>query len=108
MRQLYYAIAVPRSTYAADMWYAPIIRATQGAKASGLVGVTKRLESVQRIAVTAITGALHTMATDVMEAHVNILPAKMLMHKICHWATIWLATLPESHPLHKPVLICAR
>ena len=68
------------------MWYAPITHATQGAKASGLVGVMKRLESIQCIAVTAITGALHTMATDVMEAHVNILPAKMLMHKICHRA----------------------
>ena len=108
MQQLYYAVAVPRFTYAADMWYAPITRATQGAKASGSVGVTKRLESVQCIAVTAITGALHTMATDVMEAHVNIPPVKMLMHKICHWAAIRLAALPESHPLHKPVLICTR
>ena len=42
-----------------------------------------------------------------MEAHVNILPVELLMHKICHWAAIRLATLPESHPLHKLVLICA-
>ena len=35
MWQLYYAVVAPRFTYAADVWYAPITRATQGAKASG-------------------------------------------------------------------------
>ena len=106
MWQLYHAIVIPMFTYAGDMWHAPITCAMQGTKASGSVGVTKWLESIQCIAVTAITGALRTTATDVMEAHANIPPVKLLMHKVCHRAAIRLATLPESHPLHKPVLTC--
>ena len=108
MRQLYCAVAVPRFTYAADIWYAPVSRATPGAKATGSAGVTKRLESIQRIAVTAISGVLCTTATDVMEAHTNLPPVELLMHRICHRAAIRLAALPVTHPLHKPVQICAR
>ena len=108
MRQLYYAVAVPRFTYAADIWYAPVTRAVPDARASGSVGATKRLESIQCMAVTVITGTLRTMATDVMEAHANVLPVELLMHRVCHRAAVRLAALPDTHPLHKPVLTCTR
>ena len=107
MRQLYYAVAVPRFTYAADIWYAPVTRAVPDARASGSVGATKRLESIQCMAVMAITGALHTTAMDIMEAHANMLLVELLMHRVCHRAAVRLATLPDTHPLHKPVLTCA-
>ena len=108
MRQLYCVVAIPRFTYAADVWYAPVSHGAQGTRATGSVGATKWLESIQRIAITAISGALCTMATDVMEAHTNLPPVELLMHRFCHRATIRLATLPISHPLHKLVQICAR
>ena len=107
MRQLYCAVAIPKFTYTADIWYAPVICRSQQAKATRSVGVTKRLASIQHMAITAILGALHTTATDVMEAHANIMLIKLLMHKVCHRATIQLATLPLSHPIHKLVQICA-
>ena len=108
MRQLYYAVAVPRFTYTANIWYAPVTRAAPNARASSSVRATKRLESIQHMVVMAITGALHTMAMDVMEAHTNILLVELLMHKVCHRATVRLATLLDAHLLHKPVLTCAR
>ena len=63
---------------------------------------------VQRIVVTAITGALCTMATDIMEAHANVLLIELLMHRVCYRAAIRLATVLDSHPLCKPMLTCAR
>ena len=96
MRQLYHAVAIPQFTYAADVWYTPITRAAWGTRASGLVGATKCLESVQRIAVTAITGALRTTATDVMEAHANIPLIELLMllmHRVCHRAAVRLTKI---------------
>ena len=108
MRQLYCAVVIPRFTYVANVWYAPVTRPMQGTKATGSVGATKRLASIQCIAVTAISGALRSTATDVMEAHTNLPPVELLMHRVCHRAAIRLATLLVSHLLYKPVHICAR
>ena len=60
------------------------------------------------MATTAITGALRTSASDVMEAHANLLPIELTMDRVCHWAALRLAALPESHPLFKPVRQSAR
>ena len=94
-------------TYAADVWFEPVDRSLEGRKARGSVGVSHKLASVQHIATVAITGALHTTATDTMEAHANLWPMELLMHRICHRAAMRLAALPESHPLYKPVKITA-
>ena len=106
MRQLYCAVAIPKFTYAADVWYTPVIQTTQGTKATGSVGATKHLESIQCIMVTTISGTLRTTATDIMEAHTNLPPVELLMHRVCHRAAICLATLLMSHLLHKPVHAC--
>jgi hypothetical protein len=50
-----------------------------------------------------ITGAMRTTATDVLDAHTNLLPFHLLVNKHCQRAALQLATLPESHLLHKPV-----
>ena len=55
MRQMFCVVALPKMTYAADVWYT---RQEGAKKTSGSVGITKRLTSVQRIASTVITGAL--------------------------------------------------
>jgi len=46
---------------------------------------------------------MNTTATDVLEVMANLLPFHLLVDKHCHHAAIRLATLPSSHPLHKPV-----
>ena len=108
MRQLYQAVAVPSFTYAADVWFTPICKGADSGKSSGSVGVARKLSSVQRMAMTAIMGALCTSASDVMEAHANLLPIELMLHRVCHRATLRLATLLELHPLSKPTRQSAR
>ena len=43
MRQLYCTVAMPRFTYAVDIWYTPVTWGMQGTKASGSVGATRLL-----------------------------------------------------------------
>ena len=50
-----------------------------------------------------ITGAMKTTAMDALEVMANLLPFHMLVDKHRHRAALRLATLPVSHPLHKPV-----
>src|SRR6266481_6389547 len=107
MRQLYQAVALPCFTYAADVWFTPVTRDVGGGKARGSVGMACRLASLQWISTIAVTSALRTSATDVLELHANLPPIELLMHKICHRATLRLAALPECHPLHKIVRQCA-
>src|SRR6266481_4025900 len=78
MQQLYQAVAVPSYTYAADVWFNPVIRNTSNKKAKGLVSMACKLTSVQCIVTTAITGTLHTSATDTMELHANLFPVELM------------------------------
>jgi hypothetical protein len=103
MRQLYTAVAIPKMTYAADVWYTPV-HASEGLKRRhGSVGVTKALTKIQRVAALAVTGALRTTPTDYIEAHSNILPIELLLKQICFRAFARLASLPDAHPLAQVV-----
>lgn len=103
MRQLYQAIAVPKMLYAADLWFSPVYREGTDKLQRGSVGVAKHISSVQRIAALAITGALRSTATDILEAHANLLPATLLLQNACYRATIRLTTHPKTHPLYHPL-----
>jgi hypothetical protein len=103
MRQLYQAIAIPKMLYAADLWFSPVYREGTDELQRGSVGVAKRISSVQRIAALAITGALRSTATDILEAHANLLPATLLLQNACYRATIRLTTHPKTHPLYHPL-----
>ena len=102
MQQLYQAVAIPSFTYAADVWFTPVQRDGSG-RSSGSTGVARKLTTVQHMATTVVTGALRTTATDVMEAHANLLPVELMMNRICFRAVLCLAALPETHPLFKLV-----
>ncbi|GBE89552.1 RNA-directed DNA polymerase from mobile element jockey [Sparassis crispa] len=100
MRRLYLSIAVPRILYAADVFLVPL-RNVPGRKSTyGSVGAIKKLARVQRQATLLIMGAMRTTASDVLEAHANLLPFALLIDKHCHRAAVHLCTLPPSHPLH--------
>jgi hypothetical protein len=102
LRQLHNTVAVPKLSYAADVWYTPMHKIEGKTNKSGSVRVTCKLITIQRMATLAITGALKSMATDVLDLHANILPVELLLHKICHCTALRIATLPPSHPLHTP------
>ena len=59
----------------------------------------KKLAGVQRQALLTMTGGMRSTATDVMEAHAEVLPFDLLIDKLCCRAAIRLCTLPASHPL---------
>jgi ribonuclease HI len=108
MRQLYCAVAIPKFTYAADIWFTPVHRAEGGKRATGSVGVVRKLTSVQRLATIAITGAMRTTASDTLEAHANVQPIELLLAGVCFRAASRMMTLPKQHPLYRPVRVCAR
>ena len=104
IRQLYLSIAVPQMLYAADIFLTPQQNVGKRAKyeRSSQAAINK-LATIQRRAALMITGAMKTTATDVLEVMANLLPFHLLVDKYRHRAAIRLATLPGSHPLHKPV-----
>ena len=67
-----------------------------------------KLALLQWMAILAITSALRSTATDMLDLHADVLPVKLLLQKICHPAILWLASFPPSHPLYKPVLTCTK
>ena len=88
MKQLYNAVAVPRMTYAVDIWYTPVHKQQGRMRASSSVGATGKLASLQRMATMAITGALRSTATDILDLHAGVLPVGLLLRRICHGAKI--------------------
>ena len=100
MRQLYRAVAVPKILYAVDIWLTPVHRKLHARKSSSLVSATNRFVSLQCTAALAITGALRSTATDVLNLHAGLLPMALALWQACFQVALQLATLPESHPLH--------
>jgi hypothetical protein len=88
MRQLYLTVAVPRFTYAADIWYRPVTPKDDHQRRSGSIHITKKLNTIQRRATIAIIGGMRTTAGDTLEAHANILPPHLLLNKACNRAAL--------------------
>ena len=99
VRMLYLGIAVPSMLYAADIFLSPLRKGTNPKRAKGSVGHIRHLARVQRAAAIMITGGMWSSPTDVLDNHAELLPFHLLVDKICHRATVRMATLPPSHPL---------
>ena len=106
MRQLYCTVAIPKLTYAVDVWYMPVQKKEGRKKAMESVGLVCKLTSVQWLATIAITGAMRTTASNILEAHANVLPIELLLLGICHRAFSHMLALLKSHPLHHPLHSC--
>src|SRR6202041_1502062 len=79
------------------------------AKVGGGCGaVVTKLAAIQRRAAILITGVMRTTAADVLDAHANLLPMRVLIDRIRCRAALRLATLPRSHPLFEHVRRAAR
>ena len=100
MRQLYTAVAIPKMTYAIDVWLMPPRKQDGAKRYTGSVNITNRFATLQRMAALAITGAMRTTATDVLDLHVGLLPMLLALHRLCHHATLRIAALPDMYPLY--------
>src|SRR5258706_2347344 len=100
-RKLYNALAVPKITYAADLWFCPkILRKTdQGSTEVGPCLLTKRLESIQRNAAISITGAMRTLLGDATIVHANLVPLSILLKEASLKGYARIATRPTTHPI---------
>ena len=103
MRQLYLAVALPKIVYGLEVWYVPPSKPVGATKNTGSVGTLRALQKLQRITMLAITGALRTTATDLLDAHAGVLPMELALLKVCHRATVRLLTLPPTHPLYSTI-----
>jgi ribonuclease HI/exonuclease III len=109
-RRLYIGVALPRILYGSEVWYhpSPAPKWKEATKMRGTVKVTKKLTSVQRAGALAITGGLRTSPTDSIDALAFLLPFALTIDTWCYRAALRLASLPDKHPLRKPVNICAK
>lgn len=92
MRRYFLTVALPKMLYAAEIFLAKGTAGTTGAK-----GMIKKLARVQREAAIMITGAMRSTATDILDAHANILPFHLMVEKVICNAATRLATLPKTH-----------
>jgi len=105
-RKLYNAVAVPKISYAADLWFRlKSLRDTDRNSAeSGPRLLTKRLEAIQRNAAISITGALRTSPGDAVIVHANLTPLGILLKETSLKGYARMATRPPSHPLSSLIL----
>lgn len=103
LRQLYTTVAIPRMLYAVDIFCSPVALIRDHNDGTSTQGFVNKIASIQRMAAIAITGALRTAPTDFLNAEANLLPADLLILKLCHRAATRLLTIPNTHPLHPHV-----
>jgi hypothetical protein len=108
MRQLYLAVVRPRMLYGADVFLGPALCSDSIKNKKGSRSALNKLAAIQRSAAILIVGGLHTSPADSLDIHANLLPFHLLVDKVRFQAALRLATLPVSHPLHKPVIQAAQ
>ena len=100
MCQLYIVVAIPKMTYAIDVWYTPPTKEADQRRSTGLVGVLCQIMKLQRLTSLAIVGGMKSTPMDLLDMHASLLPVKLMLLCICHRAAVRLCTLPDTHPLH--------
>lgn len=100
-RKLFIGVALPRILYGADVWCVPIHTDPTGGRRKGSVFAIRKLTTTQRAGTLAITGGFRTSPTASLDAHASTLPMHLKIGKVLYRAAVRLASLPDSHPLHK-------
>ncbi len=108
IRQLVRSVVIPKMEYALPVWYTPVHTPAGSKRRTGSVGLVNRLGKVQRLAARVISGAFKTTATAALDYHAGLPPIDLRLNQTAFNATVRLASLPPSHPLHKIVKRCAR
>jgi len=99
--QLYITVAIPKMTYALDVWYTPPTKPLGRQRRTGSVSALRQMQKLQRLASLAIVGGMKSTPTDLLDAHAGLFPMELTLLRICHRNTVRLCTLPASHPLHE-------
>jgi len=104
IRRLWLSVAVPRILYGADIFLMPARGCGDDAESKKIGGFTcSKLSAIQGRVANMICGGMQKSPRDAAIAHANLLPFHLLVDKVRYGAAIRLATLPTTHPLHKPV-----
>ena len=99
IHQLYQAVVIPHTLYAASVWLRPTYNAKTNTTVCGSTGTAKRIGQTQRTVLLAITGAMKSSPSDSLEVHANSLPGPLLIQHILHNSLLRISTLPSHHPL---------
>ena len=102
-RQLFVAVVLPKMEYGLPLWYSPVIRTAGASRATGSVGVARRIGKVQRLATLFITGAFRSTATVVLDYHAGLRRISFPrsgQKRNCHSNEFWATTgaTPVSWP----------
>ena len=93
---LYLSVAMPRITYATNVWYTPVAPSTWNpCTCTRSVRIAQKLNSVQQCTLITLSGALCSTASNILKIHSNILP----MHLTTEHAAALLFDSPLFHPL---------
>ena len=100
VRSLYQQMLLPAMLYASSVWITPQRKIEGRKRTYGSVGVICKLARVHRQACILMSGAMRTTATDILKAHMDVLPFHLLvdLHISCEASR--MCSVPTSHPLH--------
>ncbi|KAI1783628.1 reverse transcriptase (RNA-dependent DNA polymerase)-domain-containing protein [Ganoderma leucocontextum] len=82
-----------------------LFKAVQGRRATGSVGIARRIGKVQRVAALMITGAFKTTSTAFIDFDAALPPVELRLNEAVYGAASRLATLPPSHPSSPPSVV---
>jgi ribonuclease HI len=102
-KRLYIGVALPRILYGLEVWCDPPNTRRIGKNGPATTKAAKKLSTIQREGALAITGGFRTSPSDALDSHAALLPMPLKIGKVRHRAAVRLASLPPSHPLHKPI-----
>jgi ribonuclease HI len=102
-------VCIPKMLYAAELWARPACRERTANQVTRRpldripAGRMAKMQSVLRRALVAAVGAMRGTPTDIIEAHLNVLPIDLHLENVRHRALMRLISLPQTHPLHQLV-----
>ena len=81
MKRLFEVVIILKMLYAADMWCAGLVAKGRSKKGGGrgTRGFATQMAKVQRMATLSITEGLRSTATDMLDAHANVLPFQQIL-----------------------------
>ncbi|KAG1867703.1 hypothetical protein F4604DRAFT_1526333, partial [Suillus subluteus] len=105
MKRLFEGVIIPKMLYTTEMWCSGLVAKSRSNQRGGrgARGFTSQMTRVQHMATLLITRGLRSSATNMLNAHTNILPFQQILWKACFRVTLRMATLPSIHPLAKDI-----
>ncbi|KAG1886669.1 hypothetical protein F4604DRAFT_1521183, partial [Suillus subluteus] len=83
MKRLFEGVVLPKMLYTADVWCSGLLPRGRSRRVNGrgTRGFASQMARVQRMASLLITGGMHSTASDVLDAHADLLPFQQNLRK---------------------------